>query len=1709
MSSKMHRFLAAMLVIAMALTLPLPALAAPAMMGEASTVVEVPVMDTDTDTAEVGPLRAHSHAAEAPVVVEPEADLPAGTLAADPTDYVHSFDDGLPASGDVISAGGGSLSSSKGEVTINGVTIKQCMKFSSSAYVEFKAPAAGTLTLYFGNSDSCTLRLDVNGTRVGEELPIVDGKYSVDTVAGTTYKVTKDSSESFLFYVEWKGAHTHAWTWTVTKEPTCSEEGSRTGTCSAPNCDLGGTKVEAIPTVDHTPENVAQVDPTCITDGTKAGSKCSVCGAVLLGCEPIPATGSHSYGADGVCTACGVKKHDHVWATAGVITKKPTCTEPGEETFHCTVEKCEEVDVRAVKATGHTLVHHDGKAPTCTVGGWDPYDTCTVCDYTTYKELLPAGHKPGPDGNCTVCGASSSMGAGGWFETLFAELENVTDAQVTAVSYSGPMSGSLEGDDLTYLVRDAKNSEGKDVVRIDIPGLMAGTYDLTVSTSSANYTATGVEVLEYDRSGYAHFNYTDGVGGYRDDGILKPNAKVIYVTEENKDTVSVTSADGTTVKGIGNILNSAGQDNGTPGDGLCERVSKGKKVFGKANENAGIIKKLADDGTPLVVRIVGSVTNPAGTTAYDSTDYGGSVGDNGAMVRMQNGRDVTIEGIGSDATIDGWGIHFICSTGDTEAGRGRSFEVRNLAFRNVPEDCIGMEGQQSGSEITAPVERCWIHNCSFYAPKISNPAESDKDGGDGACDFKRGQYMTMSYCHYMGYHKTNLVGSSDTSLQYHITWHHDLWENCESRGPLGRNANMHIYNCIYRDQTSYCMNPRANCYIFSEYNTFERCKNPMQIKSGAIKSFHDVLAGVTGDQDGTIVTDKAEKVSSANKFASFELDEHLSYIPAGDYKLDTSVAKARQNITAYAGPMKAEVIYAKDVDTSVVDMSRVPAKAVVLPYDKDLNKAYVASSSEVDNIRFDLSGSDASFLKVGNTKTGQDIIFKVDKAVDISITDGGATGKITLGDAEGTILITGTGTAKNLPAGVYYLQSSMVDPSKGTFKEAKVSHLKITQASATDVHTHTWGSDWQTTVESTCTKAGTQKRTCTGCGEVETQSLPKLDHDYGAGDTCSVCGINKNGIQAHVHNWGKGWETVTAATCTKAGAQKRVCSECGLPQTQIIPMLPHTWGSDNKCTVCGSEKPTDVCDQHTWGPWEVDTPATCVEEGVRSHTCTKCHTGESETIPATGIHTYGADDICDVCGEKRPAGEADAVRVTGVTLNTTQLLFTLGGATTAHLTAAVLPANATNKAVTWRSSDTQVITVDAEGVVTAHMAGTATVTVTTSDGAKTASCAITVKDAPDGEEHREEKTFTLTGADVYAYLGANTVSGVTKNADDAASNPGSYVFSADASVQYDDYFTLLFTKKSRVDPNVKDFTDASAYHSTHRVNFNNAAGTAKNAVKFTTQGPAKVKVWWLGAVAASELSEKTPRPMVVLDATGAEAVAPSETIADNETPMCSTFDLPKAGTYYLGAKGGKNFIHKVEVTDTVITMVYPNAPVAVVGVDLDKTELALNGADASAKLTATVTPADAAEKTCTWTSSNPAVATVSADGTVTAVSNGSATVTVTTLDGGFSDSCAVTVTGIVPTGAETGKLGDKQELTWAVNADETKISITAGFDTLEAQDMVLAACKDASGRFIGAVILRADQLEGHLPAGFSYGKLIWLNADQAPKCHFSQVGAAK
>lgn len=447
------------------------------------------------------------------------------------------------------------------------------------------------------------------------------------------------------------------------------------------------------------------------------------------------------------------------------------------------------------------------------------------------------------------------------------------------------------------------------IIRIDILGLPKGMYKFKVIPiiEEAEYIESSnetdlIEVEAYDRSGYAHFNYSDGVGAYNDDGSLKQNAIVLYVTDDNKNSVSLTYK-GITVTGIGNILNSVGEASGDAGhETECKRVSDGKTYYGKGNTNQGILVKLAQDNIPLVIRFVGCVSDTGlyevasydatsaslidGLTGYSSYDYGGSVGDNGHMARMKSAKNVTLEGVGEDAIIDGWGFHLICES--SHADLAKSFEVRNLTFINTPEDAIGMEGQENESSltITASVERCWIHHSTFIGSTILNPAESDKNNGDGSCDFKRGRYFTCSYNYFEGCHKTNLVGSSKTSVQFCLTYHHNIWYNCSARQPLARHANIHFYNNFIYGTTDTASSLRANSYMYSEYNYYLGCSRPVEYKeegtTGICKSFGNVLVGCYNSYDAYIASNRCDLVNSncvdgAISYVNFDTNPNLFY----------------------------------------------------------------------------------------------------------------------------------------------------------------------------------------------------------------------------------------------------------------------------------------------------------------------------------------------------------------------------------------------------------------------------------------------------------------------------------------------------------------------------------------------------------------------------------------------------------------------------------------------------------------------------------------------------------------------------------------------------------------------------------------------------------------------------------------------------------------
>ncbi len=105
------------------------------------------------------------------------------------------------------------------------------------------------------------------------------------------------------------------------------------------------------------------------------------------------------------------------------------------------------------------------------------------------------------------------------------------------------------------------------------------------------------------------------------------------------------------------------------------------------------------------------------------------------------------------------------------------------------------------------------------------------------------------------------------------------------------------------------------------------------------------------------------------------------------------------------------------------------------------------------------------------------------------------------------------------------------------------------------------------------------------------------------------------------------------------------------------------------------------------------------------------------------------------------------------------------------------------------------------------------------------------------------------------------------------------------------------------------------------------------------------------------------------------------------------------------------------------------------------------------------------------------------------------------LDGKWGFLSATENTAPAPTLSGSGTLGQADELAW-----EVKDSTLTVDGTLEAEDLVAAACQDEQGRFIGAAVVQAGQLSATLPEGTAAAKLFWLGAGLAPKCPFALAG---
>ena len=454
----------------------------------------------------------------------------------------------------------------------------------------------------------------------------------------------------------------------------------------------------------------------------------------------------------------------------------------------------------------------------------------------------------------------------GYGEAVYVTWSSVTGAKSYSVYVDGTKIDNM-------LVRQYPG-----YMRADAVGLKAGSHTVKVvpvingSEDSSKAAQTTATAYAHDRSGYGFVNGTSS-GAYNEDGTLKSNAVVLYVTNANKDSVSMDvvtdSKGGTTAStGIQNILTAY------------------KKGY---------------DTRPLDVRFIGNITDPATLDGGDLLVKGSS-----DSKRLDCG--ITIEGIGNDATFNGFGLRL---------ANASNVEVRNIGFMN----CNSTEGDDCG--IQQSCDHIWVHNCDMFYGDAGSDADQVK--GDGALDTKKSTYVTHSYNHFWDNGKCNLQGASASDTSNYITYHHNWYDHSDSRHPRVRVATVHVYNNYYDGNAKYGIGSTTDSDVFAENNYFRNCKYPMLISMQG----NDVTAGgVFSGEDGGVIKAYGNVIVGGT-FTSYQTNstEFDAYAATSRSEKVPSTVTAKQGGASYNNFDTASDFYSYTVDKAEDVPTVVTSKA--------------------------------------------------------------------------------------------------------------------------------------------------------------------------------------------------------------------------------------------------------------------------------------------------------------------------------------------------------------------------------------------------------------------------------------------------------------------------------------------------------------------------------------------------------------------------------------------------------------------------------------------------------------------------------------------------------------------------------------------------------------------------------------------------------------
>lgn len=413
--------------------------------------------------------------------------------------------------------------------------------------------------------------------------------------------------------------------------------------------------------------------------------------------------------------------------------------------------------------------------------------------------------------------------AKGWYESAYVKFEPFTGANTYNVYIKNG-----DADNYTRIDRQLVRNYGS-YGRADVLGLVAGSnYAIKVVPVDANGSempananeAKAIRVVNFDRSGFAHKDRAEGIGAYNNDGSLKADARVVYVTKHNAKTVK---------------LNIASNDKG----GTKEYTGLQQIIYGYQK---------GYETKPLDIRIIGTISVTDCDSLYSSTE--------GLQIKGKSAYsplNITIEGVGDDATTTGFGF-LIRNAG--------SVELRNLANMLCMDDAVSIDTNN---------EHIWIHHLDlFYG---STGIDDDQVKGDGTIDIKGdSKYVTVSYNHLWDCGKASLSGMKKETGPNWITYHHNWFDHTDSRHPRIRTMSIHIYNNYFDGIAKYGVGATSRSNAFVENNYFRNCKYPMLISLQG-SDIADAPKGTFSGEDGGIIKSFGNRIIGAKNYVTYQQNQ--------------------------------------------------------------------------------------------------------------------------------------------------------------------------------------------------------------------------------------------------------------------------------------------------------------------------------------------------------------------------------------------------------------------------------------------------------------------------------------------------------------------------------------------------------------------------------------------------------------------------------------------------------------------------------------------------------------------------------------------------------------------------------------------------------------------------------------------------------------------